>query len=82
MLPVLLFVIHLNLEMQTLCPPRYLTEIFTHLKLWLATATHNFEWVKITHYILSLFNFSANIVKFWSLNTHVIPNNSDFWSVN
>ena len=23
-------------------------EIFTHLKLWLATATHNFNWLKIT----------------------------------
>ena len=22
---------------------------FTHLKLWLATATHNFKWVKYTH---------------------------------
>ena len=25
-------------------------EIFTHLKLCLATATHNFKWVKITKF--------------------------------
>ena len=43
--------------------------IFTHLKLCLATATHNFKWVKITH----VFNLIANICKIWRLNTHFIP---------
>ena len=26
--------------------------LFSHSKLWLATATHNFKWVKITHIFL------------------------------
>ena len=26
--------------------------IFTHLKLCLATATHNFKWVKISHRLM------------------------------
>ena len=30
----------------------YLISIFTHLKLCLASATHNFKWVKITHVCL------------------------------
>ena len=30
----------------------YLISIFTHLKLCLATAIHNFKWVKITHIFL------------------------------
>ena len=29
-------------------PPRCLIKMFTHLKMCLATATHNFKWVKIT----------------------------------
>ena len=31
----------------TLYPPNYLIGIFTHLKLCLAGAIHNFKWVKI-----------------------------------
>ena len=31
----------------TLYPPNYSTWIFTHLKLCLADAIHNFKWVKI-----------------------------------
>ena len=30
-----------------LYPPNYLIWIFTHLKLFLADAIHNFKWVKI-----------------------------------
>ena len=30
-------------------PPNYLIVIFTHLKLRLADAIHNFKWVKIIH---------------------------------
>ena len=33
----------------TLCPLSFLTGIFTHFKLRLATATRNFKRVKITH---------------------------------
>ena len=36
----------------TLSLLRYLTQIFTHLKLCLATATHNFKWVKKIHICL------------------------------
>ena len=32
----------------------YLILILTHLKLWVATATHNFKWVKITRICLML----------------------------
>ena len=32
----------------------YLIEIFTQLKLCLATTTQNFNWVKITHICLIL----------------------------
>ena len=35
--------------MNTLPQPSYLVYIFTHLKLRLATATHNFKSVKTTH---------------------------------
>ena len=30
-------------------PKSYIIYIFTNLKLCLATATHNFKWVNITH---------------------------------
>ena len=33
----------------TLSPPNYSIWIFTHLKLCLADAIHNFKWVKIIH---------------------------------
>ena len=33
----------------TLQPPNYLIWIFTHLKLCLADAIHNFKWVKIIY---------------------------------
>ena len=34
--------------------------IFTHLKLWVATAIHNLKWVKIT-YIRNCFKTNANL---------------------
>ena len=37
------------LRLLTLCPASNLSLLFTHLKLCLAAATHNFKWVKITH---------------------------------
>ena len=43
--------------------------------LCLATATDNFQLAKISH--AYLFNLRPNICKSWSLNVHVIPNNSD-----
>ena len=36
----------------TFFSPSYFSPIFIHLKLCLATATHNFKWVKITHICL------------------------------
>ena len=36
-----------NVELLSLYPPNYLIGIFTHLKLCLADAIHNFKWVKI-----------------------------------
>ena len=35
--------------------------IFTHLKLCLATATHNFKWVEITHICLISDQTLANL---------------------
>ena len=58
-----------------------LTKIYTHMKLCLATATHNLKWVKITHNYL--FNWWPNIYKYWCLNTHFVLNNCDlirWWS--
>ena len=43
--------------------------IFTHFKLCLATATHNFKWVKITHICLIGDRTFANLD---------VSNNSDF----
>ena len=51
---------------------RYSIKIFCHLMLCLATATHNFKWMKISRY---LFNFRLNICKFWCLNTNFVLNN-------
>ena len=52
----------------------YPIEIFTYLKLCLATAIHNLKWVKITYrYICSIGNQTfANLI---SLKTHFIINN-------
>ena len=47
--------------MLTLALLRKFIEIFTHLKLCLATAIHNFNWVKITHICLVLVISFANI---------------------
>ena len=42
-------IIHkINVSALTIFPPCYRILIFTHLKLCLATPTHNFKWVKIT----------------------------------
>ena len=30
-------------------PPVYLTDIYTHLKLYIAVAIHNLKWVKIIY---------------------------------
>ena len=46
------------------------------MKLCLATTTHNFMWVKITH--ICLISNQTNICKSRCLNTNFIPNNSDF----
>ena len=35
----------------------------------MATATHNFKWVKLTHI---LFNLRPNVGKFWCLNAKQI----------
>ena len=45
---------------------------FTHLKLRLATATHNFKWVKITHtgYLLIL---KTDICKLMSKHLFYFP---------
>ena len=48
--------------------------MFNHLKLCIATAIHNFKWLKIYSY---LFNLNTNIDKSWCLDTHFIPNNGD-----
>ena len=59
----------------TLQPPNYSFWIFTHLKLCLADAIHNFKWVKIipirqTHFKscwLMMLHFIINIFKMWYL---------------
>ena len=48
---------------------------FTHLKLCLATSTHNFKWVTITY--IYLFNLTQHICKYRCFNTHFVPNNSE-----
>ena len=49
------------LNVLTLILLRQCILIFTHLKLCLATATHNFKWVKITHIVFSWDQTFANI---------------------
>ena len=61
--------IYLHVNPLTIC-----MLIFTHLKLWLATASHNFKWVKISHI---RFNLRPNICYSWCLGTHFIHNNCD-----
>ena len=39
-------------ELSTLKGPYCVIEIFTRWKLWLAAATHSFQWMKITHICL------------------------------
>ena len=51
-------------------PPRYLIQIFTHLKLCLANATHDFKWGEITHICL----IWDQKLKSWCLNTHFVHN--------
>ena len=46
---VLEFVIEMQISLATLTLNALKKKIFTYLKLCLATATHNFKWVKITH---------------------------------
>ena len=50
-----------------------MTLIFVHLKLCLATATHNFKWLKITHICLI---WHKIFFKSWCLNSNLFPNNS------
>ena len=53
-----------------------LNTIFTHLKLCVATATHNFKSVKM----LYLFTLGPNFCKSFCLNSHFVPDNSDLIS--
>ena len=52
-----------------------LSKIFTHLKLCVATATHNFKWVKKINQICLIWD--QNTCKLWSLNN---KNNNDLIS--
>ena len=49
-IPIPLF-LKINTKMEKRFPPNYIILIFNHLKLCLATATHNFKWVKILLYL-------------------------------
>ena len=40
--------------------PLYKIKIFTHFKLWLATATHNLKWLEITRISLMWDQTSGN----------------------
>ena len=42
-----LLICKININWLTLQPLNYLIAIFTHLKLCLADAIHNFKWVKV-----------------------------------
>ena len=53
--------------------PNEIIKFFTHLKLCLATAIHNFKWVKVNHICLYL---KPTTWKSWCFNTHFVPNNS------
>ena len=46
----------------TLSRPSYSIDFFTHMKLCLATATHNFKWVQIIHNCLNLEQTSLYVV--------------------
>ena len=49
----------------TLLPPSYLIEIFTHLKVCLADAIHNFKWVKIIQILqMEVSHFEILLVDF------------------
>ena len=56
-----------------MCSYYFIYIIIIYFYIYLATASHNFELLKITH----LFNLRTNICKSWCLDTHFIPNNSD-----
>ena len=49
-------------------PAQFKIEILTHLKLCLATATHNFKWVKIIHIYLLWNETFAN----FDVLTHIL----------
>ena len=49
--------------------------MFTHLKLCLATTTHNLKWVKINDICLIWAQIFANL-DVWT-DTHFVPDNSD-----
>ena len=52
--------------------------IFMHLKLCLATATHNFKWLKITHISLIIAQIFANV----DVLTHISFAKTVIWSTN
>ena len=47
-----LFYFSLSVQMLIIKTLNRIISILTHLKLCLATATHNFKWMQITHYSL------------------------------
>ena len=49
-------------------PLSYFIFIFTHLKLWLATATHNFKRVRITHVCKIFVKFLTKHFLIWMIN--------------
>ena len=59
-------------------PPSYFILIFTHLKLCLAIATHNFKWVEIAHIGLIWDQTFANL-DVWTLISLTI---TVIWSTN
>ena len=79
--------------MLTLILRRYFISIFTHLKLYLATTTHNFNWVIFLptwscvsptrpttsswQILQYLYYFKPNSCRYLCWNTHFIHNNSN-----
>ena len=56
---------------------KQIIKIFTHLKLCLANAIHNFKWPKIADICLIWDQtFASWCLNSWCLNSRFVPNNS------
>ena len=71
-------IISLQVPVSCVCLNHLITKLFNwnfdHIKLWIASARHNFKWVQVSENYSDLTKWSSIIFKYFRLNSRFIIN--------